>query len=197
MPQEINITDADIEYAERILLPEGKAFDEERRLFIRNLSTLDLQAVPGSGKTTALLAKLLILERYMPFKSGRGVLVISHTNAAVDEIKQRIGKHCPKLFPYPNFVGTIQSFVDTFLAIPFYTNKFKKKPSRIDSEIYDERLSQILNTPWHYRFGLSNSDFKKILYLKNIDVSLFYKYRFDINENKIILRKSLNLTGSR
>jgi len=192
MPQEINITAEDIKYAEKTLLSEGKVFDEERRLFIRNLNTLDLQAVPGSGKTTALLAKLLILERYMPLKGGRGVLVISHTNAAVDEIKERIGKHCPKLFTYPNFVGTIQSFVNIFLAIPFYTNKFKKKPSRIDSEIYDERLSQILNNPWPYRFGLSNNDFNKILYLKNIDESLFYKYRFDIIDTEIILRKSLN-----
>lgn len=192
MPQKINITDEDIEYAEKVLLPEGKAFDEERRLFIRNLSTLDLQAVPGSGKTTALLAKLLILERYMPLKSGCGVLVISHTNAAVDEINERIGKHCPKLFEYPNFVGTIQSFVDRFLAIPCYTNKFKKKPSRIDSEIYDERLSQILNNPWKYRFGLSNNDLKKILYLKNVNESIFYKYRFDISEDEIILSKALN-----
>ncbi|MFD0964230.1 UvrD-helicase domain-containing protein [Pseudofulvibacter geojedonensis] len=147
MPLEINITDADIEYAEKILLPEGKQFDEERRLFIRNLNTLDLQAVPGSGKTTALLAKLLILERYMPLGNGGGVLVISHTNAAVDEIKERIGKHCPKLFAYPNFVGTIQSFVDTFLAIPFYTNQFKQKPYRIDNEIYDEQVEKFyLNT---------------------------------------------------
>jgi superfamily I DNA/RNA helicase len=192
MSQGINISGADIEYAEKILLPDGKVFDKERRLFISNLDTIDLQAVPGSGKTTALLAKLLILDKYMPLQNGRGILVISHTNAAVEEIKQRIGKHCPKLFAYPNFVGTIQSFVDIFLAIPFYTNKFKKKPSRIDSEIYDERLSQILSTPWQYRFGLSNSDFKKILYLKNVDESLFYKFRFDINENKIFLRRSMN-----
>ena len=53
MLQVINITDEDINYAERILLPEGKNFDEERIKFIRNLDTLDLQAVPGSGKTTA------------------------------------------------------------------------------------------------------------------------------------------------
>ncbi|MFC6858962.1 UvrD-helicase domain-containing protein [Zunongwangia atlantica] len=192
MPQEINITDADIEYAEKILLPEGYNFDPERRLFIRDLSTLDLQAVPGSGKTTALLAKLLILERYMPLQSGRGVLVISHTNAAVDEIKERIGKHCPKLFTYPNFVGTIQSFVDVFLAIPFYTNKFKKKPSRIDSEIYDERLTYILDNPWQYRFGLSNNDFRKILHLINVDKSIFYKYRLDSSEGEVILIKRLN-----
>src|SRR5690625_4668700 len=104
MPQKIKISDEDIEYAEKILLPDGKVFDEERRIFIRNLDTIDLQAVPGSGKTTALLAKLLILEKYMPLENGRGVLVISHTNAAVDEIKQRIGRHCPNLFAYPNFV---------------------------------------------------------------------------------------------
>lgn len=194
MLQEINITDADIGYAEKILLPEGKEFDTARRTFIRDLTTLDLQAVPGSGKTTALLAKLLILEKYMPLKNGRGVLVISHTNSAVDEIKDRIGKHCPKLFAYPNFVGTIQSFVNKFLAIPFYTNKFKKTPSRIDSEIYDERLSQILAAPWPYKFGLSNADFKKILYLKKVDASIFYKYRFGIQDqdNEVILKKSLN-----
>lgn len=178
MPQEINITDADIEYAEKVLLPEGKAFDEERRLFISDLSTLDLQAVPGSGKTTALLAKLLILERYMPLKNGRGILVISHTNAAVDEIQNRIGKYCPRLFAYPNFVGTIQSFVDTFLAIPFYTNQFKQKPFRIDNEIYDEQVERFyLNTR---NRGLKN-------YLeRQIDGLAFLKSIRLTNEGKLI-----------
>src|SRR3990172_5480424 len=112
MPVEVNITDADIAYAEKVLLPAGKTFDAERRAFIKRFDTLDLQAVPGSGKTTVLLAKLVILERYLPFSDGSGILVISHTNAAVNEIKNRIGKYCPKLFSYPNFVGTIQGFVD-------------------------------------------------------------------------------------
>lgn len=119
MPQEINITDDDIRYAESILLPEDKIFDQERKTFILNFGTIDLQAVPGSGKTTALLAKLVVLERKLPFEDGSGILVLSHTNAAIDEIKEKIQKHCPKLFSYPNFIGTIQSFVDEFLAIPF------------------------------------------------------------------------------
>ena len=138
-PANLEITEQDIEYAERILLPTGHHFDDERNNFIKNLETIDLQAVPGSGKTTALLAKILILEKYMPFDDGSGVLVISHTNAAVDEIKKRIGKHCPRLFAFPNFVGTIQSFVDRFLATPLYANRFKKKPIRIDNEIYHEK----------------------------------------------------------
>ncbi|MCH7770718.1 MAG: hypothetical protein IIA49_06840, partial [Bacteroidetes bacterium] len=79
MLEQIKITNEDIVYAENILLPKGKLFDIERHDFIKNLDTIDLQAVPGSGKTTALLAKLLILENYMPFDNGSGILVISHT----------------------------------------------------------------------------------------------------------------------
>ena len=56
----IEISDKDIQYSEQILLKEGQSFDDERKVFIKYLCTLDLQAVPGSGKTTALLAKLLI-----------------------------------------------------------------------------------------------------------------------------------------
>lgn len=144
MPQVIDISDDDIRYAEKILLPNGKEFDDERKAFIRNFNTIDLQAVPGSGKTTALLAKLIILERKLPFADGSGILVLSHTNAAIDEIKEKIQKHCPRLFSYPNFIGTIQSFVNEFLAIPFYISKFKSKPNRIDNEIYDEAITKYL-----------------------------------------------------
>lgn len=142
MPAGISVSDGDIAYAERILLPLGETFDNERRAFIKNLETIDLQAVPGSGKTTALLAKLLILDRYLPFSNGSGILVISHTNAAIDEIRDRIGPHCASLFRYPNFVGTIQGFVDEFMAVPYFVNKYKKPPLRIDDEIYDQRFSE-------------------------------------------------------
>ena len=85
----VEIQQHDINLAEKILLPTSQSFDDERIRFIKNLKTIDLQAVPGSGKTTALLAKLLILEKYLPFDDGSGILVISHTNAAVDEINPR------------------------------------------------------------------------------------------------------------
>ncbi len=137
MPQVIDISQHDIELAEKILLPENCRFNAERINFIQNHNTLDLQAVPGSGKTTVLLAKLVILERKLPFIDGSGILVLSHTNAAVDEIKGKL-KSSSKLFAYPNYIGTIQSFVDEFLAIPYYIQKYKTKPSRIDNEIYEE-----------------------------------------------------------
>lgn len=73
--------------------------------------------------------------------------MISHTNTAVNEIKNRIGHHCPKLFSYPNFVGTIQSFIDKFLAVPCYINLCKRKPVRIDNEIYLETIKKDFNIP--------------------------------------------------
>lgn len=142
---QIEITDNEINFAEQQLLPHNCHFDEERRAFIKDLSTLDLQAVPGSGKTTALLAKLLLLTKKMPFENNSGILLISHTNAAIDEIKNKLGNLVPSLFEYPNFVGTIQSFVDTFLAIPFYTSIYKYSPQRIDNEVIYERCNSLLS----------------------------------------------------
>lgn len=176
MPQVINISNDEIQYAERLLLPTGKTFDDERKAFIGNFNTIDLQAVPGSGKTTALLAKLVILERKLPFADGSGILVLSHTNAAIDEIKEKIQKHCPRLFSYPNFIGTIQSFVDEFLAIPFYIHKCNKKPNRIDHEIYNEVATKRYN-------NLPNSGAKTWLNQQHDPESLFKNFRFDIELN--------------
>lgn len=133
---QIDVSEDDILWAESVLLRFGKHFDEERREFIKNLRTIDLQAVPGSGKTTALLAKLIILEKKMPLPGNSGILVISHTNAAVDEIKSRLGHISPKLFSFPNFIGTIQSFVDTFFAIPYYKSRYKQSMYCIDDDFY-------------------------------------------------------------
>lgn len=191
MPQEINISDEDIKYAEQILLPAGKVFEDEHKAYIRDFRTLDLQAVPGSGKTTALLAKLVILERKLPFADGSGILVLSHTNAAIDEIREKIQKYCPRLFSYPNFIGTIQSFVNEFLAIPYYVQKFNIKPNRIDHEIYNEKIKSFIEKPWLYKLDFNKDCTDKVAYIKNNNEGLLYNYRFQ-SSNEIHLVKKLN-----
>lgn len=188
MPQVFNISDEEIQYAEGLLLPVGKTFDDERKAFIRNFNTIDLQAVPGSGKTTVLLAKLLILERKLPFADGSGVLILSHTNAAIDEIKEKIQKHCPRLFSYPNFIGTIQSFVDEFLAVPFYISTFERKPNRIDNGSYDEAISK------YFRFnmpGFTLQEQRNARYFL-IGNNCQFSFRFSYQNNQIQLVSSIN-----
>lgn len=174
----VEINDTDILVAEEILFGKTGIFSicegdseetivskNQRREFIKDLRRLDLRAVPGSGKTTALLAKLLILESKLPFEDGSGILVLSHTNAAVDEIKRKIEHHCSKLFHYPNFVGTIQSFVDQFLAIPFYRNSFLLGSLEIGNERYFSQYSNSFpfNLNKFCKCNCIKSEFKTLL----------------------------------
>ena len=138
----IIITNDDISWVESILLPPGEHFDEERQAVIRCLETKDILACPGSGKTTALVAKLLILSRKIPLENNGGICVLTHTNAAINEIKSHAYFASQKLFNYPNHFGTIQSFVDKYLAIPAYINKFNRRPLFINNEIYFDRMER-------------------------------------------------------
>lgn len=142
----LEITDQDIRRAEALFFPEGASFadqDNERYAFIKCLDkSIHLQACPGSGKTTALLAKLYLLSEKMPFENNRGICCLTHTNVAIDIIKKRLGDKADRLFHYPNFFGTIQSFVDRYLAIPAFIKFFGYRPKYVNDEIVEAKLSQ-------------------------------------------------------
>jgi DNA helicase-2/ATP-dependent DNA helicase PcrA len=131
----ITIEEKHIKEAEQIFI-EGYTFDKERIDFIKDLETCDLLAVPGSGKTTALMVKLYCLSQKLPFEDGSGILVLAHTNAAVNEIESKLIKHCQNLFKYPHFIGTIQSFVNTYLANPANFLKYGSYINNNDNDIY-------------------------------------------------------------
>ena len=116
--EEIEITDDDIDKVEQLF--GNLSFDEERRQIIKNIKNIDIQAFPGSGKTTTLVAKLAILARKWPY-SNKGICVLSHTNAARTEIENRLGNTDVgrRLLSYPHFIGTLHSFFDTFVAKPW------------------------------------------------------------------------------
>lgn len=94
--------------------------DAERRAVLLEGGTRDVNAAPGSGKTTVLAAKLLLLARKWPH-SRRGICVLSHTNVAREEIQKRLAAtpDGSRLLAYPHFIGTIHAFVNQFLALPF------------------------------------------------------------------------------
>lgn len=139
----MQITDEQIQTAERILI-NGHNFDDERVAFIKRFTSCDVLAAPGSGKTTALMAKLICMAQSLPLPKHAGLLVLSHTNAAIAEIKESLSTECPILFQHPNFVGTVQEFVDTFLAIPYYHNRYKNAVARIDQNIYEEEFRRLM-----------------------------------------------------
>ena len=119
------IDDSDIPWVCELLGLPATAFSgtdgaDPRLPVLRSMETLDLEACPGSGKTTLLVAKLAILARKWT-ERRRGLCVLSHTNVARREIESRLGNTAAgqRLLGYPHFIGTIHSFVNEFLALPW------------------------------------------------------------------------------
>lgn len=134
--KEWEITDEEIKLTEKLLLPEGAHFSEDAKNVLRCWHSTDVAACPGSGKTTVLLAKLKLLADRMPFANGAGICVLSHTNVAVDEIKKRLSSYADKLLRYPNYIGTIQSFIDKFVTMPYLRNIAGQRVQAVDDFTY-------------------------------------------------------------
>ena len=98
----------------------GLTLDAASAKFLTHTASCNVHACPGSGKTTLLVAKLALLARSWRWRD-RGILVLSHTNVARREIEARLSHDnvASRLFAFPHYVGTIQSFVDRFLALPY------------------------------------------------------------------------------
>lgn len=128
---EVTLTDADISILEEEY-SEELHFNECRRNAIKQFN--DIQACAGSGKTTLLAMKLIILAKKWK-SSYKGICVLTHTKAAKKEILDRLQSHPSgyKLLSYPHFIGTIQEFVDFFLAIP-YLRSCGFSPIQVDDD---------------------------------------------------------------
>lgn len=131
----MEITDTDIDRVAEIM---GKDFsDTERRKVIGSIDCCDVNACPGSGKTTTLVAKLLIMSEKLA-GTMTGFCGLSHTNVAKNEIEKSFGSFSGALLRYPHFVGTFQVFIDVFLAIPAYIEEFGRRPIAIDDDLYED-----------------------------------------------------------
>ena len=127
-------------------LPHQEQWD-----FLQSLMSLDLQAAPGSGKTSLIGLKLGLLAQGWTSPT-RGICVLSHTNTAKDEILARLDAvpAGSRLLQYPHFIGTIQSFVDTFLALPALRS-WGVETQHIDDDIYETAALRLLERNPRYR----------------------------------------------
>ncbi|MFJ2080753.1 UvrD-helicase domain-containing protein [Streptomyces anulatus] len=121
--------------------------DAEQWDFLQSESTQDLQAAPGSGKTTLIGLKLALMADAW-ISPTRGVCVLSHTNTAKNEIADRVGLLAAgrSLLRYPHFIGTIQSFVHTFLALPAVRAK-RVEVRSIDDAAFETAALRLLRRP--------------------------------------------------
>ncbi|MGH1420155.1 MAG: UvrD-helicase domain-containing protein, partial [Hyphomicrobiaceae bacterium] len=150
------ITDDDIHWScETLGLPanafHGPDGNDPRQQVISSLDPLDIEACPGSGKTTLLVAKLAILARKWS-DLRRGICVLSHTNVAREEIETCLG-HSPegqKLLSYPHYIGTIHSFINQFLSVP-WLRSLGYPATTFDNELCEKHRRRLLQLN---RFGV-------------------------------------------
>lgn len=135
----------------RELTPDLNFDDQERRAVLLENQSRDINAAPGSGKTTVLAAKLLMLSRRWT-SSREGVCVLSHTKVARDEIKRRLAASHDgsRLLTHPHFIGTIHAMVNQFLALP-YLRSNGMTVDVIDDDIFARRTLALANANYSLR----------------------------------------------
>lgn len=95
---------------------------EECEKYINARGNTILMACPGSGKTTSIVYKLRIITKEIEknYGSGQGVLCLSFTNKACDEIRMMYKLMHNELLHYPHIVSTIDSFITQHIVLPFW-----------------------------------------------------------------------------
>lgn len=122
------------------ILPQGHDFFEQQKGAIVTDKSVNIVAGPGSGKTTVLIAKCALLLKRSS-NSNKGICLITHTNIAVDEIRIGLKKIGINSIEYPNFIGTIQEFFNSFFSRKAFHLIHKEKIFRVlDDEEYKEKF---------------------------------------------------------
>lgn len=192
----------EIQYAHSILLKDKPDFEPDKTDIIECNESRDIKACPGSGKTTTLLAKLIILANRMPLPNNQGICVLTHTNVGIDEIKNKLGHKADVLFRYPNHFGTIQSFVDKFLAIPALKKYCNTDVRKIDNDTANKFILSEFHKLDKYRDKLHTFLYMKFYenfsLISNEEISLWETSTGDnALKKKLISAGVLNVKGKR
>lgn len=105
---------------------------KEQKAFVNSEREVFLLACPGSGKTKSIASRVEALSRNL--RPRRGVAVLSFTNSAVGEIKERCTKIGVSGFSTgPSIISTFDSFLINFIFKPFFDPRSSNAPQVVES----------------------------------------------------------------
>lgn len=95
-------------------------FSDCKKTIIKKDGIFVVKACAGSGKTSVVAAKIAFLLGNWE-TSNRGIAAISFTNVAWQEIEDKLKNDfgISSGLAYPHFIGTIDSFINRYLFLPF------------------------------------------------------------------------------
>lgn len=111
-----------------------------------------LNACPGSGKTTCIIHKLALLEKECAEIHGNhaGIVCLSFTNVAKNEILHKYKQVYEYDLRFPHLASTIDSFINQYITLPFYNllNKDFERPRIVDQAGIIDKL---VKTRYQYK----------------------------------------------
>lgn len=105
-----------------------------------------LKACAGSGKTEVVGMKAAY-EIKQWHKKNSGIAVLSFTNDATDVIRERVKQFSASDGTYPHFIGTLSSFIHSYIVQPFAYKevKYPGKSSDYSIRVIDENMQTYTN----------------------------------------------------
>jgi len=160
--------------------------ESQREIVDCDASRIIVKACPGSGKTYSVAARFARLLNKNDLSRHQGIAAISFTNTACEEIRKELDtEYSINDVRYPNFIGTIDSFINNYIFLPFghLLMGCKRRPEIVGTE-YNKWLD--------YDATIRNYNRTKI-----IDPDYFFdKISFDINQEpmKLVSEKEFNFS---
>ena len=126
---------------------------EEQKHIIEHAGNIVVTARPGSGKTYTIVEKIAEVLPALP--DYKGIIAISFTNKASDELKKRCKSRCSDT--KQSFFGTIDKFYISQIIIPFacHITGSKAEYKVINSVEENSRYATLLN----HKGNLSSSEY--------------------------------------
>lgn len=111
---------------------------DEQKDFLNSTGRVVLCACPGSGKTYIAAQKFLSYHDTWDLRH-QGIALLSFTNVAKEEIISQVKCQKEGIFEvsYPHFIGTIDSFINSFILLRFgYLLMSGKRPTILRKELF-------------------------------------------------------------
>ena len=140
--------------------------NSQRIAYIDARGKVVLKACPGSGKTTTIAYKLtLLVEKEFTVPNIGGIACLSFTNVAKDEIKQKYIEFSNKILSYPHIVTTIDSFINTYVTLPFYylvSGRYERPQILDENTELDSLCVNYINELMYYNLTEKKRKFKHL-----------------------------------
>ena len=152
----------------------------QRQAFLDARGKIVLNACPGSGKTTAIAKKIMLLQDEYTSKVGRfsGIACLSFTNTAKDEISEKYTELSGDYLGFPHKVSTIDSFINQYITLPYYYlfTENGKRPKILDDAGF---LNDAWMAKWRYKEKQKPLSIIIIVVVKKSS-SLEFVYHFNV-----------------